>query len=36
MLTSLTLLRGGFTIAAVIPIALPSDTASIAVMEIVD
>jgi hypothetical protein len=36
MLTSLPLLRAGFTIAAVIPIALASDTASIAVMEIVD
>ena len=35
-LTSLPLLRAGFTIAAVIPIALASDTASIAVMEIVD
>ena len=35
-LTSLPLLRAGFTIAAVIPIALASDTFSIAVMEIVD
>jgi hypothetical protein len=35
-LTSLPLLRAGFTVAAVIPIALASDTASIAVMEIVD
>jgi uncharacterized protein DUF4396 len=35
-LTSLPLLRAGFTISAVIPIALASDTASIAVMEIVD
>jgi Domain of unknown function (DUF4396) len=35
-LTSLPLLRAGFTIAAVIPIALASDTASIALMEIVD
>jgi Domain of unknown function (DUF4396) len=35
-LTSLPLLRAGFAIAAVIPIALASDTASIAVMEIVD
>ncbi len=35
-LTSLPLLRAGFTIAAVIPIALASDTASIAVMEVVD
>jgi hypothetical protein len=36
LLTSLPLLRAGFAIAAVIPIALASDTASIAVMEIVD
>jgi Domain of unknown function (DUF4396) len=36
LLTSLPLLRAGFTIGAVIPIALASDTASIAVMEIVD
>ncbi len=35
-LTSLPLLRAGFTIAAVIPIALAADTLSIAVMEIVD
>jgi hypothetical protein len=35
-LTSLPLLRAGFTVAAVIPIALASDTFSIAVMEIVD
>jgi hypothetical protein len=35
-LTSLPLLRAGFAVAAVIPIALASDTASIAVMEIVD
>jgi Domain of unknown function (DUF4396) len=35
-LTSLPLLRAGFVIAAVVPIALASDTASIAVMEIVD
>src|SRR4051795_6897528 len=35
-LTSLPLLRAGFTIAAVIPIALASDTFSIAVMELVD
>ena len=35
-LTSLPLLRAGFTLAAVIPIALASDTFSIAVMEIVD
>jgi Domain of unknown function (DUF4396) len=35
-LTSLPLLRAGFPIAAVTPIALASDTASIAVMEIVD
>ncbi len=36
MLTSLPLLRAGFAIAAVIPIALASDTISIATMEIVD
>jgi hypothetical protein len=36
MLTSLPLLRAGLAIAAVVPIALASDTASIAVMEIVD
>ena len=35
-LTSIPLLRAGFAIGAVIPIALASDTASIAVMEIVD
>jgi hypothetical protein len=35
-LTSLPLLRAGMTLAAVIPIALASDTLSIAVMEIVD
>jgi Domain of unknown function (DUF4396) len=35
-LTSLPLLRAGFAIATVVPIALASDTASIAVMEIVD
>lgn len=35
-LTSLPLLRAGFAIAAVIPIALASDTLSIAVMEVVD
>ena len=35
-LTSLPLLRAGFTIGAVIPIALASDTFSIAVMELVD
>ncbi|MEA2407180.1 MAG: hypothetical protein QOE69_1299 [Thermoleophilaceae bacterium] len=35
-LTSLPLLRGGLALAAVIPIALASDTFSIAVMEIVD
>jgi hypothetical protein len=35
-LTSLPLLRAGFTIAAVIPIALASDTFSIAVMELID
>jgi hypothetical protein len=36
LLTSLPLLRAGFALAAVVPIALASDTASIAVMEIVD
>ena len=36
MLTSLPLLRSGLALAAVVPIALASDTASIAVMEIVD
>src|SRR5262245_29991323 len=35
-LTSLPLLRAGFTVAAVIPIALASDTFSIAVMELID
>ena len=35
-LTSLPLLRSGLALSAVIPIALASDTASIAVMEIVD
>src|SRR5207342_325178 len=35
-LTSLPLLRSGLTLAAVIPIALASDTLSIATMEIVD
>jgi len=35
-LTSLPLLRAGFTIGAVIPIALASDSFSIAVMELVD
>jgi protein-S-isoprenylcysteine O-methyltransferase Ste14 len=35
-LTSFPLLRAGFTVAAVIPIALATDTVSIAVMEIVD
>jgi hypothetical protein len=35
-LTSIPLLRAGFALAAVIPIALASDTFSIAVMEIVD
>jgi len=35
-LTSLPLLRSGLTLAAVIPIALASDTFSIAIMEIVD
>jgi hypothetical protein len=35
-LTSLPLLRAGLTLAAVIPIALASDTLSIATMEIVD
>ena len=36
LLTSLPLLRAGLTLAAVVPIALAADTASIAVMEIVD
>src|SRR3954468_16795896 len=35
-LASVPLLRGGLALAAVIPIALASDTLSIAVMEIVD
>ncbi|HEX6601834.1 MAG TPA: DUF4396 domain-containing protein [Solirubrobacterales bacterium] len=35
-LTSLPLLRAGMALAAVVPIALASDTLSIAVMEIVD
>jgi hypothetical protein len=35
-LTSLPLLRAGLALAAVVPIALASDTLSIAVMEIVD
>jgi hypothetical protein len=35
-LTSLPLLRAGMTLAAVVPIALASDTLSIAVMEVVD
>jgi hypothetical protein len=35
-LTSLPLLRAGFALAAVVPIALASDTFSIAVMELVD
>jgi hypothetical protein len=35
-LTSLPLLRGGLALSAVIPIALASDTLSIATMEIVD
>jgi hypothetical protein len=35
-LTSLPLLRAGLALGAVVPIALASDTASIAVMEIVD
>jgi hypothetical protein len=35
-LTSLPLLRAGFTVSAVIPIALASDTISIGIMEIVD
>lgn len=35
-LTSIPLLRAGFALAAVIPIALASDTLSIAVMEVVD
>ena len=35
-MTSLPLLRAGLALAAVVPIALASDTLSIAVMEIVD
>src|SRR5688500_3297697 len=35
-LTSLPLLRGGLALSAVIPIALASDTISIAIMEVVD
>jgi hypothetical protein len=35
-LTSVPLLRAGLTIAAVVPIALASDTISIAIMEVVD
>lgn len=35
-LTSLPLLRAGFTLSAAVPVALASDTFSIAVMEIVD
>ena len=35
-LTSLPLLRAGFTFAAVVPIALASDTISIGIMEVVD
>src|SRR3954449_4841259 len=35
-LTSLPLLRAGFSLTAVVPIALASDTFSIAVMEIID
>jgi hypothetical protein len=35
-LTMLPLLRGGLALAAVIPLALASDTISIAVMEVVD
>ena len=36
LLTSLPLLRSGMALAAVVPIALASDTISIAIMEIVD
>jgi hypothetical protein len=36
LLTSLPLLRSGMTLAAVVPIALASDTISITIMEIVD
>ena len=35
-LTSLPLLRSGMTLAAVVPLALASDTISITIMEIVD
>jgi protein-S-isoprenylcysteine O-methyltransferase Ste14 len=35
-LTSWPLLRAGFTVAAVVPIALATDTVSIAIMEVVD
>jgi protein-S-isoprenylcysteine O-methyltransferase Ste14 len=35
-LTSFPLLRAGFTVAAVVPIALATDTISIAIMEVVD
>src|SRR5215211_3642869 len=35
-LTSLPLLRSGLALSAVVPLALASDTASIAIMEIVD
>jgi len=35
-LTSMPLLRGGLALSAVVPIALASDTLSIAVMEVVD
>ncbi len=35
-LTSYPLLRAGFTVAAVVPIALATDTISIAIMEVVD
>jgi hypothetical protein len=35
-LTSLPLLRGGLALSAVVPIALASDTLSIAIMEVVD
>jgi protein-S-isoprenylcysteine O-methyltransferase Ste14 len=35
-LTSMPLLRAGFTLAAVIPIALATDTVSIAIMEVID
>src|SRR5829696_6227789 len=36
LLTSLPLLRSGMALAAVVPIALASDTISIAIMEVVD